>query len=101
MLLTIIILLSFFGATFALRETEIFAPLRRYLFSLNQLGPFFIQLFFCPICLGAWSGAGVYMLYCLALNINFSFAMMFIWGFGSGGFNLLMDLLIQKLSWGK
>jgi hypothetical protein len=97
MLNCIIILLAFFGAHFALSETELFAPVRRFLFNLEVIGPWFIKMFTCPACLGWWIGTLIYSLFYLGHNESFAFSTMFIWGFASSGLNLLIHMMLEKL----
>jgi hypothetical protein len=101
MLETIIILFAFWGLRMILAESSLLATTRAKLFSHENLGPFFIQLFSCSLCLGTHVGAFIYLLYCLSHGSEFLFSSMVLWAFASGAINFLMEIITQKLTWGE
>lgn len=86
----IIILLAFFGATFALKETSLLNRPRSFLISLH---PFFYNLLECYFCTGFWGGIFIYFCH---FSI-FSFREMIIYGLASAALSFLLNLLVDKL----
>lgn len=87
----LIILFSFYGATFAIKESSLLARPRM---ALIKLHPFFFQLLDCYFCCGWYVGLCLYL-----FNFsNFSLGSMITWGFSSAAVGFLLNLMVDKLS---
>jgi hypothetical protein len=88
---TLIILLSFFSLTFAIKESILFDKIRIYLISKS---PFFCHLFSCYHCVGFWSGIVIYFL----ADNQFKIREMLLWGLASAAFSLIISEVLNKLN---
>lgn len=92
-MIDILVILSFYGLTFFLKESEIFAPIRSRLIANKYLGVFFYGLFSCAFCIGCHSGYIIYFIRNgLILNKDIIFYVL-----GSAAFSLLFDRILAKL----
>lgn len=88
----IVILLSFYGLTFTIKDSDIFNKPRLFLIKLH---PFFFGLLDCYFCCGFWSGLIVYLIYNQVSNYN-GF-MMFLWGLTSASTSLIINGLVERI----
>ena len=91
---SIIIFFSFFGLSFILKESDIFASVRNLLLRNKYVGTFFYGLLSCYACVGFWSGLIIYL-----FNFNkFNLFHMLTWGFASSAISLITSFVIEKLN---
>jgi hypothetical protein len=87
----LIILFSFYGLTFAIKESSLLARPRM---ALIKMHPFFFELLNCYFCTGWYAGLILYL-----LNFStFSLGSMITWGFSSAAISFLLNLIVDKLS---
>ena len=90
---TILILLSFYALTFALKESSLFDRVRIWMIGLS---PFFYRLFECYFCVGFWSGIAIYFI------ANWSFAWsgfdIILWGLAGSGVSYVGNVIVDRLS---
>lgn len=92
-MIDILVILSFYGLTFFLKESEIFAPIRSRLIANKYLGVFFYGLFSCAFCLGCHSG----YIICFIKNGFIINKDVIFYILGSATVSLLFDRILAKL----
>jgi len=89
---TVLILLAFYGSTFALKEGTIFDRPRIWLI---RQSPVFHDLFSCYACVGFWSGMIVYTI-ATPFTYGFSLRTMIVYGLASSAFSFLTNLAVDR-----
>lgn len=97
MLNSLMIILSIYGLTFLIKESngpwDICSKIRNALMSNKHIGVFFYKLFNCFYCCGTWCGVIIYLL----TQENWSLILLIVWGLASGIICLILDALLTKL----
>jgi len=87
---TVVVVLSFWALTHALKNSDLLSRPRAFLIRLH---PLFYSLFECYFCLGFWSGLAVY-----ALSFaSFSFREMLLYGLSGAAISYITDTVLLKL----
>jgi hypothetical protein len=86
----LIVLFSFYGLTWTIKESEIFSVPRNWLISKSV---FAFKLLDCYFCTGFWCGIAVYLLHEPAWNLKF----LFLWGLASASVSFIVDALVTRL----
>lgn len=93
MLNAILIIISMYGLSFILKESDIFSSVRNYLMRSKYAGVFFYGLFSCYACIGFWSGMFIFILD----YANFFLSKILIWGFAGSAISFIINnLLLQQ-----
>ncbi len=95
----LIIILSIFGLSFFLRNSDgpfgIMSWLRNFLIRSKYFGVFFYKLFDCVFCTGCHVG---WIVYLISQSINdWNIFSLILWIFAGGGISLLFDSVMNKL----
>jgi hypothetical protein len=90
---TIIILISFYALTFAIKESVLLDRPRVWLIRQHTL---LFALFECYFCVGFWSGLIVYLIANPFSSWN-GFEM-FLWGLCSAGISYVLDVVVDRVS---
>ena len=85
---TALMLLAFYGVTFALRSATLLEPLRLWLARRSR---FVRDLLACPFCTGFHAG---YIVYAFAVPFPWHFGDVFIYAFASAAFSYVMETLV-------
>lgn len=86
---TLLILISFFSLTYAIKETSLFDKPRIFLIGLH---PFFYKLLSCSYCTGFWSGIILYFI----VNYCGKPGEILLWGLASAGVSLIISKWLGK-----
>ncbi len=90
---TILYCLSIYGLAFIIKEKDgpfnVILKLRTLLFKLN----FFVELFSCYACLGAWCGAAIYLI----TTASFNYKILILNILGGAMISFIMDLVTEAL----
>ena len=90
---TILILLSFYALTFAIKESVLFDKPRIWLIKLHS---FFFYLLECWACTGFWAGIIIYL---IANNVsNWNIRELFLWGLASSATSYIVNVVVDKLN---
>jgi len=90
MLHAIIILFSFFGLTYAIKETSLFNRLRIFLLGIHA---FFYELLNCFLCTGFWAGLIVFV---IDRWLGWPGQLM-LWGLASAAVSYITSIVLDKL----
>lgn len=94
MLDTIIILLSFYGMTYFIKESDILARPRNWVMMHSV---FMTKMLYCWFCSGFWASVLVYFLN----ENNFHLNSLILWGLAGATFSSFMNAIINKLTFFK
>lgn len=89
-LITSIILFSFYAITFIVKESILLDKPRIWLI---RQSPFFYHLFSCWLCTGFWGGLFIYLLYFQ----SFDFRELLLFGLAGASVSYITDIVLQKL----
>lgn len=87
-----IIIAAFYGATFALKESDIASGFRAWLI---RRGVFFYHMLECWFCTGFWTGLIVYMLGNPIQEWNVSWAI--LWGLAGASVSYIGNIIVDRL----
>jgi len=94
MLNDLIIIISMYGLSFILKDSDIFSGIRNLLMRNKYCGIFFYGLFSCYACVGFWSGIIIFGLYIS----NIIYLKMLIWGFAGTAISFVLNNFVSKLN---
>ena len=92
MLDALIILLSFYGMTFLIKESSILSRPRNWVLLKST---FIAELMLCWFCSGFWSALLVYLLY------QWHFGFIFLWGLAGASASFILNAIVDRLTWFK
>jgi hypothetical protein len=97
MIEVIVTLFAIYGLAFLLKDSagpfDIMDWIRRHLFQLPKVGPFFFKLFDCYFCLGCHCGWIVYLL----SHESYNFQFFILWTLAGGAISLILNGVIERL----
>lgn len=90
MLNALIVLFSFYGLTWAIKESELLSTPRNW---VMRKSVFIFKLLSCYFCTGFWCGLVVYLLY----NLSFHWNLFILWGLAGAAVSFIMDAVVTRL----
>jgi hypothetical protein len=94
MLDAIIVLLSFYGLTYVIKEAEILSRPRQW---VMEHSTFMAKMLYCWFCTGFHAGWIVYLLH----EIDYSWRLFICWGLASATISYILNIAVTRLSWEK
>lgn len=94
MLDTIIVLLSFYGLTYLIKEADILSPVRNWLMMKST---FITKMLFCWFCTGFHAGWMVYLLH----MDHFNAATLFLYALAGAASASIINAIVNRLTWTK
>jgi hypothetical protein len=93
----IILILSIYGLTFIIRQSDgpwdLISRWRNWMMRLPIVGVQFYKLLDCPVCTGWWSGLCVYLL----SEESYKLSWVFLWGLAGSSVGLILDRVLAFL----